>query len=88
MPCKPAIHAFANRLERQPTVVSTRVGRDPTPYVQATIESRHVHPDVEELVGEKGFAIDLRESDVRIGDHATVASVRFVPYRVLPQTIE
>jgi len=84
----PAIRAFAQRLNDVTTVVDTRVKRTPIPYVQATISSGHLHPDVEALAAECGFAVDLSETDVRIGDRESTASVRFVPYSVQSTTIE
>jgi len=83
-----AIRAFAHRLDDVTTVMDTRVIRSPTPHVQATISSSHLHPDVEELAAESGFAVDLSETYVRIGDRESTASVRFVPYRVQSTTIE
>jgi len=84
----PAIRAFAHRLDDVTTVIDTRVDRTPFPHVQATISSSHLHPDVEALAAEYGFAVDLSETDVRIGDRESTASVRFVPYRVQSTTIE
>jgi hypothetical protein len=86
--CVSAVRAFAQGLENITTVRRAQVVCDTTHHVQATIDTRHIHPDVAEFAANHGFAVDLSESDARIDDHKTIASVRFVPYRVQPTTIE